>query len=377
MSNNTQSTDYSLLSLILPKGTASPVVEAIVKAGASGIFEMTARGSVLSEGGFLKNMFPPPSPEQHLLQTLVPNSKVDAVTEAAVDAGNLHQGGSGAVFEINCGEYSESDGFPGAEKVDGANGRDASGAYAADLVAICCICEIGGAEDIAKAALQSGAPGPTITFGEGGGLRDKIPVLRMTKGPEKEFVWCVVEKAEADSVFAEMARAGRITEPGRGFMYTIPVNAGIVHVSSVVSTASQLASMDQVIAAMDEIKGGKEWRVSAGIDAEKGKALQTNFLKNLVGLYCIVPRDNYSDIYDTILEAGAPGVSTNFGVMLDADAGEGEQAQNEEWAVVYTSLGPANVDKVRNAMVKKLDAQGIVRSAFYTLPIPRALTYLG
>ena len=103
----------------------------------------------------------------------------------------------------------------------------------------------------------------------------------------------------------------------------------------------------------------------------------TTFLENLVGIYCIVPRDNYSDIYDTILEAGAPGVSTNFGVMLDADSGEGEQAQNEEWAVVYTSLGASSVEKVRDATAKKIDAIGLDRSAFYTLPIPRALTYLG
>ena len=266
MSDNAHNNDYSLLSLILPKGTATPVVKAIGKAGASGIFEMTARGSVLTDGGFLQRMFPPPAPEQHLLQTLVPKGKVDAVTEAAVEAGHLHQGGSGAVFVINCGEYSESDGFPGAENNGNGDGSESQGAYAADLVAICCICEIGGAEVIAKAALESGAPGPTITFGEGGGLRDKIPLLRMTKGPEKEFVWCVVEKAEADNVFAEMARAGHITEPGRGFMYTIPVDAGMVHVSSVVSTSSHLASMEQVIAAVDEIKGGREWRSSVGVD---------------------------------------------------------------------------------------------------------------
>ena len=65
---------------------------------------------------------------------------------------------------------------------------------------------------------------PTVTFGEGGGVRDKIPLLRITKGPEKEFVWCVVEKSEADDVFAEMARAGRITEQEEGFMYSIPVS---------------------------------------------------------------------------------------------------------------------------------------------------------
>ncbi len=376
MSDKSQNSDYYLLSLILPKGSATPVVEAIGKAGAAGIFEMTARGSVLTEGGFIKRMFPPPAPEQHLLQTLVPNDKVDAVTEAAIEAGQLHRMGSGAVFVIPCSESSQSDGFPGAE-TSGDSKNGSSGEYSADLEAICAICEIGVAEDIAKAALQSGASGPTITFGEGGGLRDKIPLLRMTKGPEKEFVWCVVDKSEADNVFAEMARAGRITEPGRGFMYSIPVDAGIVNVSSVVSSSAHAATMEQVIAALDDLKGDKDWRGSAEGDGGKAKALKSTFLKDLTGLYCIVPRDHYSDVYDAILEAGAPGVSTNFGIMLDADAGEGDQAQNEEWAVVYTSLGAGNLDKVRDATSKKIDSLGIDRTAFYTLPIPRALTYLG
>ena len=69
MSNYTQSDNFSLLSLILPKESVVTVSEAIGKAGASGIFEVTARGSVLNEGGFLQRMFPPPAPEQHLMQT--------------------------------------------------------------------------------------------------------------------------------------------------------------------------------------------------------------------------------------------------------------------------------------------------------------------
>ena len=191
MSNYTQSENFSLLSLILPKESVVAVSEASGNAGASGIFEVTARGSVLNEGGFLQRMFPPPAPEQHLLQTLVPNDKVDAVTDAAVEAGNLDRVGSGAVFTISCNDVRHTEGFSIPTASEGANGS--SGSYAADLEAICCICEIGIADDIAKAALQSGAPGPTVTFGEGGGVRDKIPLLRITKGTEKEFVWCVVE----------------------------------------------------------------------------------------------------------------------------------------------------------------------------------------
>ncbi|SVD21513.1 uncharacterized protein METZ01_LOCUS374367, partial [marine metagenome] len=52
MSNYIQSDNFSLLSLILPPESVVPVSEAIGKAGASGIFEVTARGSVLNEGGF-------------------------------------------------------------------------------------------------------------------------------------------------------------------------------------------------------------------------------------------------------------------------------------------------------------------------------------
>ena len=47
------------------------------------------------------------------------------------------------------------------------------------------------------------------------------------------------------------------------------------------------------------------------------KLLSQHSLENLVGLYCIVPRDFYGEVYDALLDSGAPGVSTNFGVMID------------------------------------------------------------
>ena len=122
---------------------------------------------------------------------------------------------------------------------------------------------------------------------------------------------------------------------------------------------------------LDDIKGGKEWRSSG---ENKSSALNTTYLQNLVGLYCIVPRDNYSDVYDSLLEAGAPGVSTIFGVMADQIGSEGD-ACNEEWALVYTSLAPGSVERVTDFVSGKIDS--VDRFAFYTLPIPRALTYLG
>jgi nitrogen regulatory protein PII len=369
MSELTISKNVSLLTLILPKETVEQVSSAISKKGAKGIVQISARGSVLNEGGFLQKMFPPPAPEQQLLQALVPDSKIDEITDKAIEVGNLDKVGGGAVFTISCIDAHFSDKFPvNIEDSDNKGDNKASD----NLEAICCICEIGVADDIAKAALQNGAPGPTVTFGEGGGVRDKIPLLRITKGPEKEFVWCVVDKSDSDAIFADMARAGKITEPGRGFMYSIPVSSGLINVSSTVSSSAHGANMEQIIAALDDLKGDKDWRTS--IDSSKGKSLKTTYLENLVGIYCIVPRDNYSEVYDAILDSGAPGVSTNFGVMIDS---ESDQQQNEEWALVYTSVGPNSVNDLRSAVEDKISSLGIDRFAFYTLPIPRALTYLG
>ena len=180
-------------------------------------------------------------------------------------------------------------------------------------------------------------------------------------------------KADADDIFGGMARAGKITEPGRGFMYSIPVRSGLINVSSTVSSSAHGANMEQIISALDDLKGDKDWRTAA--DTGKSKALKTTFLENLVGLYCIVPRDYYEEVYDAVLDAGAPGVSTNFGVMLDA--GERQDHLTEEWALVYTSVGSNKVDSLREKLTEKLSVLGIDRFAFYSLPIPRALTYLG
>ena len=151
------SKSVSLLNLILPKESVVKVSSAVEKAGAKGVFQITARGSVLNEGGFLQKMFPPPAPEQLLLQALVPNNLIDEAVTAAVNAGNLEKVGSGAVFTIDCNDAHISSKFP----TEIGEGNDTSSDSKVEMEAICCICEKGIAEDISKAALENGAPGPT------------------------------------------------------------------------------------------------------------------------------------------------------------------------------------------------------------------------
>jgi len=60
MSELVKSSGVSLLNLILPKESVVRVSKALTKAGASGVFQITARGSVLNEGGFLQKNVPAP-----------------------------------------------------------------------------------------------------------------------------------------------------------------------------------------------------------------------------------------------------------------------------------------------------------------------------
>ena len=98
MSELITSKNVSLLTLILPKETVEQVSSAISKEGAKGIVQISARGSVLNEGGFLQKMFPPPAPEQQLLQALVPNSKIEVITDKAIEFDRISPGYVGPLY---------------------------------------------------------------------------------------------------------------------------------------------------------------------------------------------------------------------------------------------------------------------------------------
>ena len=137
MSTLNSKNNISLVTLILPKDSLSSVSKDLQKAGAKGIFHVAARGSIINEGGFLSKMFPPPSPEQCLVQVLVPDSEKQRITDTAIASGRLDRMGSGAIFNISCKSAQFTNHFPltdGNEEFSHASSGDA-------LEAICCICE--------------------------------------------------------------------------------------------------------------------------------------------------------------------------------------------------------------------------------------------
>lgn len=77
----------------------------------------------------------------------------------------------------------------------------------------------GRGNDVARAAVEAGAQAVTIYHGRGTGVREKLKFLGVAIHPEKEVLFTVVPSRLTDAVFDAVFKAGRIGEPGMGFVF--------------------------------------------------------------------------------------------------------------------------------------------------------------
>lgn len=134
----------------------------------------------------------------------------------------------------------------------------------AEVIGISCTVVRGEADRIARTVLQSGACVPAITFGIGTGVRDKLGLLRITLPAEKEVITAVMSRYDANAVMELMIEAGRLDQIGRGIIYAFPVSQAIINTRISRGSARHAASMEQIISAVDGLKGGMEWRRGGG-----------------------------------------------------------------------------------------------------------------
>lgn len=73
---------------------------------------------------------------------------------------------------------------------------------------------------VAKAAIDAGAQATTIFFARGTGIRERLKFFGIAIHPEKEVVFTVVPRAAADGVYDAMAKAGKLNQPGMGFIFS-------------------------------------------------------------------------------------------------------------------------------------------------------------
>lgn len=383
----TETAGFSVITAILPRRTSPDVADFILDCPARRLLAFNARGTLVRDR-FYQALLPALSPEQEIYQFIVPQEEEAILMAQIVALGQLKLAGSGAVIASRVDKIYFSRGYHawqnGALSYPPVKTKLEMGR---SLVAIYCIAQTRSADSIARAAVKAGAHGPTIYYCEGRGLRDRLGWLRITQNPEKEFIQVIVDEFDAEPVFEAMVRSGRLDEPGRGFIYQVPVSQGLVNLATV-SPSRHAASMQQVIHAIDDIKGGADWRLQhQSPDAPLrrngfgifGRSRERRYLHNLQLLGCIAQRKHSEALERAALDAGAPGISTAFGKLITSGSEKTAAGVrlNRERVLIKMAIKHDKVEPILNAMQEVALQSDCVDHLFYQQHIPRALTYLG
>lgn len=128
-----------------------------------------------------------------------------------------------------------------------------------DLMAIACILQRQQSDDVVRMLLDIGVV-PTVTHAVGAGLRDRLGLLRITLPREKDLVQVAVGPVEADLITEKIIATGQLDRPGKGFVWQTHLTRGVINFKTSQGKIGHAASVDQIIAAIDQMQGDFLWR---------------------------------------------------------------------------------------------------------------------
>jgi len=367
--------NYALVTAILPMATANEIIKnSVAEFSETGVL-LHSRGTLQKEKWY-KKFKPAVSPEQTIIELLVKDNYVDALMNSITIAGRFHKDGSGAVYSINC-EKAAFLSKPASDiKIINQTDEDRIN-FKNDMVGIFCIAQHGKSESIAQAAMLEGAPGPSVVFGQGKGVRERLGLLRIAISPEKDLIRVVVDDYDAESVFEAMVTEGKLDTPGMGFIYSMPIDKSFVSIAHAESSGSELASSHQIIKAIDDLQGGAGWRTHNIIGGNFKESRK--LLTDLSRISCVTERGKGEEIVEAALAKGAPAASIAYGTLLGAEeklTGT-DISLAKEMEVIEMTVSPKIEDDIIQSMASAAEESNNENVFFYTKPVPKALTYLG
>lgn len=348
------------------------LIDAAVALGIGRVFIVRARG-VLHKRKWGPFTLPAISPSFDILNLFVPEAVLQALLQTLVKVGRLDHFGAGSIYASRITDLW-AQGTTIAKDLEPVT-ADFGYEFSNDLMAIQCICQLEHAEEIAEAAMQAGSPSPTICYGSGHGIRDRLgPFLQLTINPKKEVLELVVGSAEAERVFETMVDAGRLDKPAQGYISTWPVETGLINTVSYQQTTPYPATIEQIIKAIDQLQGNTNWRSTGTLLAATGHRKK---LRGLVSLNCIVNRGFGDRCSMVAMEAGATGTSTYHANALPIERpARHAYDHSDEREILSLTVARDLVAPIVEALAALDDLQG-TPVVLFTYPAPQAVTYLG
>ena len=240
-----------------------------------------------------------------LFRFYVPKRHEAGVLRRVAEAADLYLPGRGSIFAEDASVYrGDAAGFDEARLQDLAPGETGPGEQHAVL---CCIVQRGMADALASTILEMGLCVPLISFGEGMGLRNRLGLLRITIPVDKEVIYFIVPERDADLLEGIAVHKARLDRPGQGFIYRYRVRARAVNLRVLRGKRSQVASMEQVIAVIDDLRGSSEWRRFSPAGRKSQRASPA--AASLVCVSLITEEGQVGRFVAAAMEAGADGAT--------------------------------------------------------------------
>lgn len=198
---------------------------------------------------------------------------------------------------------------------------------------IWCVVQRGRASELAFSLLDMGLCVPTVSYGEGMGLRDRLGLLRITIPRDKEILMAIVPPADSDFVMDVMVRKARLREPGRGYLCRSRVQALVTNTQMYRDPRRHVASMEQVISTLDMLRGSTDWR---RLPYAGGRPAQGGHARRLARLSLICEEGAGEKPIAVALNAGAGGATKSLMLrqMTGAETvaeGAGGEEEGGEW----------------------------------------------
>lgn len=383
MKNFKENKNFSVVTAILPRQSVSPVLDEILNFGAPHVITVDARGSLIKEKWY-QFFLPTLSPEQEILHFLVPNSEADSLMEQIAMTGNLSSFGSGSIFVTECLHMLTADDFPLWElgkyryKSDSFDIR-----FKKDLVALFHIADKDESSSILRAAIKAGSQGPTVSYIQGYGLRDRLGLLRITKQHEKELIAVIVDPYDAQAVFEAMAKAGRVDQPGRGLLYQVPISRGLINLASVFNSAKHSASIQQIVRAIDHMNGDTQWRANPLIVHDSNSNVFKNSSKSeikdsfVINVLC--HRKDTETVVHKAMNFGVSGASIQNWRFTESNCQitKGGRRVNREFGCILFITNKEKVDGLLRFIQISVQELDLKECCIFSYKASMAKTFLG
>ncbi len=242
----------------------------------------------------------------------VPRENSESVTKVLIEIGKLHIPGRGSIFSQELMEFSKEPPDFNIKVLNNYISND----YQFNLLnklsyVICVLSDPGSGDQLAKIALDLGVCVPVITYGTGNDIRDQLGLIRITIPAEKEIVHLVMPEQDSPSIIKLLMEHGRLDKPGRGFIYQTPVSLGLIDTRMKIGKQKYAASMEQIIAAIDQLKTDTIWRKRLDADTENSKIGKSMMPEDNCEVSIVSDEDRIDILREICLEIGASGAITS------------------------------------------------------------------